>query len=138
MYLLDTNIISELRKIEKNRADTRVVHWFSQVKMSQLYLSVISLAEINIGILQLKRRDPEAAQTLQDWLNQRLLPDFAHRILPLDEVAAQLSARFHVPDRSPINDAYIAAIAQRYGCQLVTRNVRDFERLALPLINPFA
>ena len=54
------------------------------------------------------------------------------------EVAAQLSARFHVPDRSPINDAYIAAIAQRYGCQLVTRNVRDFERLALPLINPFA
>ncbi|WP_238945404.1 type II toxin-antitoxin system VapC family toxin [Allofranklinella schreckenbergeri] len=138
MYLLDTNVISELRKAEKGRADAQVMQWFAHIQSQQAYVSVISLAEIQIGILLLARRDSQAATTLQDWLEARLLPEFANRILPLDSRAALLSAQFHIPDKSPLNDAYIAATAKAHGLTLVTRNVRDFEGLGIEVFNPFA
>lgn len=138
MYLLDTNIVSELRKAEKGRADAQVLQWFSCIKIQHAYLSVISLAEIQTGILLLARRDEQAAAILQDWLKMRLLPEFAQRILPLDVQAALLSAQFHVPDKSPLNDAYIAATAKTHGLTLVTRHVRDFAGLGIEVFDPFA
>lgn len=137
MYLFDTNIVSELRKAEKGRADANVMRWFRGVKTQQTWLSVISLVELRTGILRLERRDPVAAQNLSDWFHQSLMPEYEGRILPLDTRAAMLSAEFHIPDQSPLNDAYIAAIAKSNHLTVVTRNARDFEGFGVPLLNPF-
>ncbi|MDO4683736.1 MAG: type II toxin-antitoxin system VapC family toxin [Lautropia sp.] len=137
MYLLDTNVISELRKAEKGRADPQVMQWFRSVKTRDTWLSVISLVELKIGILRLGRRDPTAAQGLNDWFEHRLLPAYQDRILTLDFHAAMLCAALHIPDKSPLNDAYIAAIAKAHHLSVVTRNTQDFERFDVGLLNPF-
>ena len=137
MFLLDTNIISELRKAEKGKADYNVMKWFSQVKIQTLYLSAVTVAEIKIGILSVKRKDQVKFELLTDWFKNHLLPEFENRILPLDTQTALVCAEFHVPDRSPINDAYIAATAKVHHLTLVTRNIKDFERLGIELLNPF-
>lgn len=137
MFLLDTNIVSELRKASKGRADPNVMLWFSQVELQDCYLCSTVISEIRVGILAKKKRDIKQYHTLNDWFENQLLKQFSTRILPLDLSAALLCAEFHIPDKSPINDAYIAAIAKANNLILVTRNTKDFSRCDVRLFNPF-
>ena len=134
MYLLDTNVISELRK---RNADTHVVQWAKQQSASQLYLSAISILEIEMGILQLKRKDHRQADLINRWLEQRVLPEFSERILPVDSAVARCCARLHVPNPQSERDALIAATALTHHMAVVTRNTKDFARTNVVLINPW-
>src|SRR5512135_2518807 len=97
MYLLDTNVVSELRKVSAGKADARVASWADTVDAADLYLSVITLQELEIGVSIVERRDPAQGGRLRAWLDGRVLPAFAGRILPIDEAVARRSARLHVP-----------------------------------------
>ncbi|MDH2998028.1 twitching motility protein PilT [Pasteurellaceae bacterium LFhippo2] len=137
MLLLDTNILAELRKAEKNKADPNVTKWFSQIKLEDSYISAISVSETKAGILLAKNRDYAKYTILNDWFENRLLPFFEGRILSIDKNVALCSAELHIPNKRPINDAYIAATAKMNNMILVTRNVKDFQMLELEIINPF-
>lgn len=135
MYLLDTNVLSELRA-GKPQADTRVLAWAASVPLAAQYVSVVAWLEIDIGILRLQRRDAAQAQALRAWFDAvRAL--FAERTLPVDDAVAQSCAPLHVPDPAPPHDALIAATALRHGLTLVTRNVRDFADMGVQLLNPW-
>ena len=139
MYLLDTNVLSEIRKISQGKAHPAVAAWAERVDFDRCYLSVITLLEIEQGILRVQHRGDEAQfLRLEKWLNDTVLPTFAARILPIDAHTARVCARLHVPDQRPYNDALIAACAIRHGLTLVTRNTRDFAALQVPLLNPFS
>ena len=135
-YLLDTNVVSELRKPE-HRGDVNVRTWAGSRAPADLYLSVVTIMEIEIGIGRLHRRDPLQAGLLQVWLEERVLEVFAGRILPLDLAVARRAAHLHIPDPSPERDAMIAATATVHGLTVVTRNTADFEGLGVALINPW-
>ena len=137
MYLLDTNVVSELRKIRQGKADPGVMRWAEGVASSDLYLSVISIQELEIGILLAERRDPEKGRVLRFWYEKKVLPVFRLRILPIDTQISRYSARLHVPNIRPVRDAFIAATGMVYGMTVVTRNVRDFEPMGIALINPW-
>lgn len=137
MYLLDTNVVSELRKIRHGKADRHVAAWAERVDAADLYLSVITLQELEIGVLLAERRDPAQGALLRLWLNQHVLPAFDGRILAVDAAVAQRSARLHVPDPRPVRDGLIAATALVHGLSVVTRNVADFEVAGLTLVNPW-
>ena len=136
-YLLDTNVISELRKPER-RADPQVRAWVARRAATDLYLSAISVLEVEVGILRLARHDPVAAGRLQRWLDGELLDVFAGRILAVDVPVVRRCARLHVPDPRPERDALIAATASVHGLTVVTRNVKDFEALEVPVVNPWS
>ena len=138
MYLLDTNIIGELRKLENGKADPNVVKWFQSVDLQETYISVITLFETKLGILQIKHRDPQQAQRLEYWFENRLLPNFEHRILPLDVKSILSCAEMHVPNKKQLNDSYLAATAKTHRLKMVTRNVKDFENCGVEIINPFS
>ena len=135
MYLLDTNIISELRKSRTGEADRNVVTWANSVAVNDLYLSVISVLEIEIGVFLAERRDPLQGSVLRNWLDGQVLPAFAGRILPVDTDVARVCARFHVPNPLPDRDALIAATAQVNRKIVVTRNVSDFAPTGVEMIN---
>jgi predicted nucleic acid-binding protein len=103
-----------------------------------LYLSVITIQELEIGVLLAERRDPTQGAVFRTWLNNHVLPTFADRILPIDMAVAQRSARLHVPDPHPIRDGLIAATALVHGMAVVTRNVADFELSGVKILNPWA
>ncbi|PKM16047.1 MAG: VapC toxin family PIN domain ribonuclease, partial [Gammaproteobacteria bacterium HGW-Gammaproteobacteria-2] len=121
MYLLDTNVVSELRKIRLGKADAHVADWAERVDAVDLYLSVITLQELEIGVLLAERRDPSQGAVFRAWLNGHVMPAFSGRILAVDIAVAQRSARLHVPDQRPIRDALIAATALVHGMTVVTR-----------------
>jgi len=135
-HLLDTNVISELRKPER-RADVGVRAWVAARAPSDLYLSAITVLEVEVGIGRIARRDPAQAARLQAWLDEELLDAFAGRILPVDVPVARRAARLHVPDPRPERDALIAATAAVHGLAVVTRNAKDFEPLDVAVINPW-
>ena len=135
MYLLDTNVVSELRKA--NRADRNVRAWACGVPTASLFLSVISLLEIETGILLVERRDPPQAALLRAWLDDRVLPAFSERILVVDIAVARCCAKLHVPDRCSDRDALIAATALVHGLTVATRNVGDFKNTGVALVNPW-
>ena len=135
-HLLDTNMISELRKPQR-RANAGVRSWISSRVVSDLYLSVITVLEIEIGIKRLARNDPVQSERLQVWLDMEVLDVFSGRILPVDVPVARRCARMHVPDPRPERDALIAATASVHGLTVVTRNVRDFEHLGVSVFNPW-
>ena len=137
MFLLDTNVISELRKAGDGKADANVVAWLSSVDATTFYLSAITLMEIELGILRIKRRDPAQGARLRAWMDQHILPEFADRTLPVDTVVALRCAPLHVPDPRPERDAFIAATALAHGMTVVTRNVADFAPTGVPLLNPW-
>lgn len=137
MYVLDTNVLSELRRIELGRGDRNVESWAYQVEAEDLFLSSITVEELEIGVLLVERRDPFQGTILRSWLNSFVLPAFNGRILPVDTRIAQLSARFHVPDPHPIRDGLIAATALVHGMTVVTRNVVDFAGTGVMLLNPW-
>ncbi|MFC6011120.1 type II toxin-antitoxin system VapC family toxin [Nocardia lasii] len=135
-FLLDTNVISELRK-SPHSANPAVRSWVAQRRPSDLFLSAITTMEIEIGICRIERRDPVQGSRLRTWLEADVLDVFANRILPLDVAVGRRAARLHVPDPRPERDAMIAATASEHGMTVVTRNVKDFEPMGVPVINPW-
>jgi predicted nucleic acid-binding protein len=139
MFLLDTNVLSELRRAD--RADARVAAWARSVDHLQFYLSAMTILEIEAGTLLLARRDVQQGLVLRTWIDDHVLPAFDGRVLAVDTVVAQRCARLHVPDRRPEHhlerDALIAATALVHRLKLVTRNVADFEPMGVDLINPW-
>lgn len=136
-YLLDTNVVSELRKSHR-RGDPAVRRWVSARRPSDLYLSVVTVLEVELGITRLARRDVEQAERLQRWFEEDLLDVFAGRILPVDVPVARRAARLHVPDPRPERDALIAATAAVRDLTVVTRNVADFAPMDIAVINPWS
>lgn len=137
MYILDTNVVSELRKAGSGKADAGVVNWAEKVPANQLYLSVISILELEQGILQVSRRDIQQGKLLRDWLEQHVIPAFQERILPIDLPVALRCAGLHVPDPGAERDTLISATALVHGMTIVTRNTKDFAATGAKLLNPW-
>jgi len=137
MYLLDTNVVSELRKAKSGKANENVVAWASNISATSLFLSVISILELETGVLIMERRDPVQGAVLRAWLASHVLPAFSERILPFDTAVAQRCAKLHVPDPCSDRDAIIAATALVHGMSVVTRNVSDFDATGVEIINPW-
>lgn len=137
MYLLDTNVISELRKASVNKADINVVNWANTISVSEMYISVITIMEIELGILLVERKDIKQAKTLQEWLNKQVLPAFMNRIIPFDVSEAQYCASLHFPNPKSERDAMIAATASVHNMKVVTRNISDFKEMRINMINPW-
>ena len=135
MYLLDTNVISELRQGKPNQS-AEVRHWAAQHRASTLYLSAITILELEKGILQLERRTPPQGAALRVWLTG-VRTALAGRIRPLTEQAASLCAALHVPDPRSVRDAVIAATALEYGFIVATRNIQDFVNTGVRLVSPW-
>jgi predicted nucleic acid-binding protein len=135
MYILDTNVVSELRKAKK--ADQNVTKWAQPLPSATLYISVISLLELEIGILLMERRDKEQGAILRAWMNRHVLPTFSGRILAIDTTVAQRCAALHVPNPRSDRDALIAATALVHGLTVATRNVADFEGMGVDVLNPW-
>lgn len=137
MFLLDTNVVSELRKAGDGRADPNVTRWIAAQDAGRFYISALTLMELEIGVLRIERRDPGQGERFRAWLDERVLPALSDRVLPVDGPVALRCARLHVPDPRSERDALIAATALVHGMSVVTRNVRDFEATAVPLIDPW-
>ena len=137
MFVLDTNVVSELRKASAGRADSNVVAWAAGVPASALFVSVITILELETGVLLIARRDPAQGVVLRAWLDHHVLPAFAGRVLAIDTVVAQRCASLHVPDPSADRDALIAATALVHGMTVVTRNVADFAATGASILNPW-
>jgi predicted nucleic acid-binding protein len=137
MFVLDTNVVSELRKIRLGRADKNVERWADGVETAALYLSAITVQELEIGVLLAERRDPSQGIVFRTWFEDRVLPAFAGRILPVDAAVARRSAALHVPNPGPYRDSLIAATAIVHKMTLVTRNTADFQASGVPLVNPW-
>ena len=137
MYILDTNVVSELRKVRFGKADANLIAWTENVDAADLYLSAITILELELGVLSVERRDGPQGAILRSWLQQLVLPEFSERTLPVDTVVAQRCARLHVPDKRSERDALIAATALVHGMTVVTRNVADFKPTGVPIINPW-
>ena len=138
MYLLDTHVISELRKAKSGKADKNVEAWANSVSATSLYLSVITVLELETGILFVERRDTAQGAVLRSWLNAHVLPAFSDRILVVDTAIAQCCAKLHVPDPCSDRDAIIAATALVHGMTVVTRNIDDFKATGVGILNPWS
>jgi toxin FitB len=136
MFVLDTNVISALR--QPQRADPRLRAWAASRMENEFFLSAITILEIELGTLRVGRRDQVQAARFRDWIDNHILPSFAGKILPVDVEVARRCASLHVPDPCPERDAFIAATALIHGFTVVTRNVRDFEPMGVPTLNPWA
>lgn len=135
MFLLDTNVLSELRR--RDRTDPRVASWADGVDAQSLFLSVVTVLEIEAGTLSIARRDPAQGAMLRSWIDRKVMPAFAGRILPIDVAVAVRCARLHVPDPRSERDALIAATALVHNLRVVTRNVADFAGMGVDLLNPW-
>ena len=137
MYLLDTNVISELREPRVRPTHPQVRRWSNSVAAEAHFLSVITIMELEFGILKLMRRDPAQAVVLRDWVDIRVLPAFVGRILSIDAEIAQRCAKLHVPTRISELDAFIAATALVHNLTVVTRNTGDFAGTGVRTLNPW-
>lgn len=137
MFILDTNVVAELRKVRLGKADTNVAAWAESVDASDLFVSAITIMELELGVLSIERKDATQGAILRLWLEQHVLPEFSERTLSVDTAVARRCARLHVPDRRGERDALIAATALVHGMTVVTRNVADFRLTEVTLINPW-
>jgi predicted nucleic acid-binding protein len=135
MFLLDTNVISELRRTQ--RCDPNVHAWVSRQPNATLYVSALTLMELEIGVLRIERRDAPQGAALRSWLEDQVRPGFQGRVLSVDEAEASRCAQLHAPDSRPERDALIAATALVHGMTLATRNVADFQMPGIRVINPW-
>jgi toxin FitB len=135
MFVLDTNVVSELRR--PNRADPKVLAWARAHPLQHMFLSVITVLEIEFEALSVERRDKAQGRVLRSWIDDLLLPRFDGRVLSVDVAAAQLCGRLHVPDPRRERDALIAATALAHAMTVVTRNIADFEPMGVPTLNPW-
>ena len=136
-HLLDTNVVSELRKLGDGRADARVVAWISARDAESFYISALTLMELEIGALRIERRDRAQGERLRRWMDRHVLPEFLERTLPVDSAVALECARLHVPDPRSKRDALIAATALVHGMTVVTGNLSDFETMGVATIDPW-
>jgi toxin FitB len=132
-YLLDTNVVSALTKVQPNPG---VVAWRRTTSVDDHFVSVLVLGEIRRGVELLRPRDPGRAQSIDDWLTS-LRSDFKRRILPVDAAVADAWGRLDVPDRLPAIDGLMAATALVHDLTLVTRNTADIRRPSVRMFNPF-
>ena len=135
MFLLDTNVVSELRRL--GRTDPNVAAWTESVPPGDMFLSSVTILELETGALRLARCDPSQGRLIQRWIEERVLPTFADHILAVDTEVARRCARLHVPDPKPYRDSLIAATALVHGLTVATRNRADFEPMAVPVLNPW-
>jgi toxin FitB len=135
MYLLDTNVVSELRRAKK--ADPRVRAWAQTLPAANLYLSVISVLELEMGVLLIEWRDRKQGRILRAWMDGHVLPTFAGRVLAIDTTVALRCAALHVPDPRSDRDALIAATALVHGMTVVTRNLIHFQPMGVAVVNPW-
>ena len=137
MYLLDTNVISELRKAPKGKADRRVAAWSNGVPAESMFLSAVCILEMELGTLLMERRDARQRAILRGWIKDHVLPAFAGRILVVDTAVALRGAALQVPNPRSYRDCLIAATALVHGMTVVTRNVKDFEATGVSILNPW-
>jgi predicted nucleic acid-binding protein len=137
MFLLDTNVVSELRKIPDGKANPTLSAWAKQADPKSFFLSVITVMELEIGIRRIERRDVAQGSRLRAWMQRRVISEFEGRILPVDLRIAQRCAALHVPNPKPERDSLIAATALVHGLTIVTRNVGDFAGTDVTLLNPW-
>jgi predicted nucleic acid-binding protein len=137
MYLLDTNVLSELRKRRSGRIDAAVEAWAASVDQADLYLSVITVMEVEVGIALVERRDAQQANVLRLWLREKVMPAFAGRILGIDATIALRSARLHVSGTKSERAAWIAATGLVHDMAIVTRNAVDFDGTGVTLLDPW-
>lgn len=137
MFVLDTNVVSELRKAGDGRADPNVVAWLATYEAAAFFLSAITIMELEIGVRRVERSDQWQGKLLRAWMDDRVLPEFDGRILPIDSAVALQCARLHVPDPRSERDALIAATARVHGMTVVTRNVADFRDTGVSLVDPW-
>jgi hypothetical protein len=137
MFVLDTNVVSELRKARHGKADANVEAWSQSVDAAELFVSAITIMELELGVLAIERKDAAQGAVLRAWLEQHVLPEFADRTLAVDTAVAQRCARLHVPDKRGERDALIVATALVHGMTLVTRNIADFQPTGVKLLNPW-
>lgn len=137
MFVLDTNVVSELRKAGDGRADPAVTAWLTGHDAATFFLSAITVMELEIGVRRIERRDQAQGALLRTWLDEQVLPEFDTRVLPVDTVVALLCARLHVPDPRSDRDALIAATALAHGMTVVTRNIADFWDTGVSLVDPW-
>ena len=137
MFILDTNVVSELRKIRAGKADPNVADWAQRVDASELYISVITVMELELGIGALARRDELQSALLRQWFEGQVLPEFSDRILPVSTDVALQCAKLHIPDPRAERDALIAATALVHRMTVVTRNIADFRAMNVVLLNPW-
>ncbi|WP_235276137.1 type II toxin-antitoxin system VapC family toxin [Methylotenera sp. G11] len=137
MYVLDTNVVSELRKVRIGKADPNVATWAENVDAANLFVSAITIMELELGVLSIERKDATQGAMLRAWLEQHVLPEFSGRTLPIDTTIAQRCAKLHIPDKRGERDALIAATALVHGMTVVTRNVADFQSTGVTIFNPW-
>lgn len=136
-YLLDTNVVSELRKVGDGNADPNVTKWVGAQDSNDLFISAITILELERGILGIQRRTADQGSRLRRWMDSRVRPEFAERVLPIDDAVATRCAHLHIPDRRNEADALIAATALVHGLTVVTRNVQGFDGTNLIIIDPW-
>lgn len=138
MYLLDTNVVSEMRLLPKNKAHPNVVRWMRQFDdIQSFFISSMTILELERGALLKRRKDPVQGEILCDWIENQVIANFESRILPISLAVVRQCAKLHIPNPRPEFDALIAATSMQYNLALVTRNIKDFEGLPIRLINPF-
>lgn len=137
MFLLDTNVISESRKLYAGKADANVMRWLQSTSPAQTFISVFTVFELELGICLKERHDEAQGKALRHWLETVILPGFSNRVLEPTTDVARRCAALHVPDPASERDAWIAATALQHGLTVVTRNVADFQKTGVNLLNPW-
>jgi hypothetical protein len=136
MYLLDTNVISEIRK-HKSKIDTNVSNWASKNNSIEMFTSVICVSELHTGILKLENKEPPQGTAIRTWFDDQFIPDFKDRILDIDLDVAKIAAELQASGPKSFSDCLIASTAIQHNLTLVTRNVKDFRNINVKIFNPW-